>query len=59
MTNKQLAHALIDLNMTQSQLAQALDITPNTITVYKRSNRFPKVFVLAVEALKLKMKDGE
>lgn len=59
MTNKQLAHTLIDLNMTHEELARALGTTRNTITRYKRDNRFPKMFVLAVEALKLKMKDGE
>lgn len=36
---------------TQRQLAKALDITEATITTYKRNDRFPVIFQLALKGL--------
>lgn len=39
---------------TQRKVAEELGITPNTITIYKRNNHFPKWFPLALKTLEAK-----
>lgn len=40
--------------LTQKELADKLGITPNTISIYKRNNHFPKWFPLALKQLEVK-----
>lgn len=49
--------ALIDLNMTQYQLAQALDLSTKTVHTICNSKRIKKVYALAIQQL-LSTKQG-
>lgn len=52
MNGKDLKIARIRLDLTQAQLAQALDLNPNTISRYEQGDlKVSRVLALAIEAL--------
>ena len=52
MNGKDLKIARIKLDLTQAQLAQALDLNPNTISRYEQGDlKVSRVLALAIEAL--------
>lgn len=51
LTVKQFRTWLIANDYTQASLAEKLSISANTITTYVKNERFPLVFIYALDAL--------
>ena len=51
MTDKQFKIWLINNDLNQKQLAKKLQVTDRTITNYKKSSRFPKIFLYALKGI--------
>lgn len=58
-TGKDLKVALIRLDMTQAQLAQALGLTVKTINTLCNSDTIKPVYALAIECLLIKNQWGK